>query len=279
MMSTSFLPRYHSSMPPDAPPDRDLRTFQGLRRIIALLRGPEGCPWDRVQTHESLRPDLVEETAEVVAALDEGDSGKLKEELGDLLFEVLIHVQLAEERGAFRMADVIRGVSEKLIRRHPHVFASAEADTPDQVVEQWDDLKAKERSGQTALAGIPMTLPALALAQAYQRRAARAGFGWESDEQAWAALTDELTELRSAGTPEEVRAESGDVAFALANLLRRLDVDAEDALRQTSRKFSGRFEAVERMAYEREIDLKTAEMNVKRGLWGEAKARGPESPR
>jgi MazG family protein len=127
-----------------------------------------------VQTHESLRPYLLEETAEVVAALDEGDPAKLKEELGDLLFEVLIHVQLAEERGAFQMADVIRGVSEKLIRRHPHVFANAEADTPDQVVEQWDALKAKERSGQTALAGIPMTLPALALAQAYQRRAARA---------------------------------------------------------------------------------------------------------
>ena len=279
MMSTSFPWGYHSNMAPDAPSDRDLKTFQGLRRIISLLRGPNGCPWDRVQTHESLRPYLLEEAAETVAALDEGDATKLEEELGDLLFEVLLHVQLAEERGDFRMSDVIRGISEKLVRRHPHVFADAQADTPEKVVDQWDDLKAKERAGQTALAGIPETLPALARAQAYQRRAARAGFGWESDEQAWAALEEELSELRSARTPDAVQAESGDVAFALANLLRRLDVDAEDALRLTSRKFAKRFQAVERMAQEREIDLKAAEMGTKLTLWEEAKSPSADPPR
>jgi NTP pyrophosphatase (non-canonical NTP hydrolase) len=132
-------------MSPASPGDRQLRTFSGLRRVVATLRGPDGCPWDRVQTHESLRPYLTEEAAEVLAALDEGEVQKFCEELGDLLFQVLIHVQLAEERGEFKMSDVIYALASKLVRRHPHVFAAAVADTPDAVVEQWDDLKRRER--------------------------------------------------------------------------------------------------------------------------------------
>lgn len=259
------------------PPDRDLRTFQGLRRIIATLRGPDGCPWDRVQTHASLRPYLLEETAEALDALEAADDQKLREELGDLLFEVLLHVQLAEERGAFKMADVVQGVAEKLIRRHPLVFGEADATTPEAVVRQWDDLKSQERAGQSALAGIPPTLPALAEAQAVQRRAGRAGFEWQSQEQAWEALEEELAELRDAASTEDMRREGGDALFALANLLRRMDVDAEDALRQTTNRFATRFRAVERLAAERESDLKELDIEEKLGLWQEAKDEAEEA--
>jgi tetrapyrrole methylase family protein / MazG family protein len=259
-------------MTPSAPTERDLRTFAGLRRVVAILRGPEGCPWDRVQTHETLRPYLVEETAETIAALDEADAAMLCEELGDLLFQVLIHVQLAEERGEFRMPDVIGSIAGKLVRRHPHVFSDAVAETPGAVIEQWDDLKKKERGLLPALAGIPEPLPALAYAQAVQRRAARAGFSWDSDAQAWEALEEELDELRQASTPEAQRLKLGDAVFALANLARRLDIDAEDALRSACRNFARRFNAMEAMTGERGIDLRTADIDTKLALWEEAKA-------
>lgn len=261
-------------MSPSAPPDRDLKTFAGLRRVIAILRGPEGCPWDRVQTHESLRPFLVEETAEAIAALDEGDPKAISEELGDILFHVLLHTQLSEESGDFKMADVIYSVAEKLVRRHPHVFGDATADTPAAVIEQWDDLKSKERGARPRLANIPEALPALAYAQAVQRRVARAGFTWESDAQAWEALEEELEELRRASTPEEQRRELGDAVFALANLARRLDIDAEDALRSACRSFSRRYNTMEAMLDQRGIDLKTADIDTRLALWEEAKAGG-----
>lgn len=265
-------------MSPATPADRQLRTFSGLRRVVATLRGPDGCPWDRVQTHESLRPYLVEEAAEVLAALDEGDMDKFCEELGDLLFQVLIHVQLAEERGDFKMSDVTYALASKLVRRHPHVFASAVAETPSAVVEQWDDLKRRERGGGPALEGVPRTLPSLAYAQAIQRRAARAGFAWETDQQAWDALEEEIEELRQAETPEDRRAELGDAIFALASLARRLDIDAEDALRSTSDGFARLFETMEGMIQERGIDLKQADFDTKLALWEEAKAGAGRKP-
>ena len=247
-------------------------TFAGLRRIIATLRGPDGCPWDRVQTHESLAPYLIEEAYETLDALDRGDSKEVREELGDLLFEVLIQVHLAEEAGEFTMREVIRGVSEKLVRRHPHVFGDTVADTPEAVVEQWDELKAQERGGESALAGIPRTLPALAGAQAIQRRAARAGFAFESTDDAWGALTEELDELREARTPAQKREELGDAMFALANLARQLDIDAEGALRSTSRGFAGVFQLMEEIVKERGIDLRQIGIEEKLKLWEEAKS-------
>src|SRR3990172_8884650 len=155
--------------------DRELRTFAGLRRIIATLRGPNGCPWDHVQTHESLRPYLLEEASETLAALDSGDRELLCEELGDLLLEVLLHVRIAEETGEFRLADVIYSIAGKLVRRHPHVFGEAVAETPEAVVEQWEELKREERGGASALSGVPDALPALAFAQALQRRGGGGG--------------------------------------------------------------------------------------------------------
>ena len=248
-------------------------TFAGLRRIIAILRGPDGCPWDRVQTHQSLAPYLLEETHETLEALDSGDSEKLCEELGDLLFEVLIQVQLAEEAGDFSMSDLIAGVSDKLVRRHPHVFGDAVAKTPEAVIEQWDELKADERAGESALAGIPTSIPALARAQAIQRRAARVGFAFDSIEETWRALDEELRELREAHTSAEKREELGDAMFALANLARELHIDAEDALRATSRHFAGRFTTLEEIVEERHLDLRQSPLEQKLALWQEAKNR------
>ncbi|MEO6197429.1 MAG: nucleoside triphosphate pyrophosphohydrolase [Dehalococcoidia bacterium] len=227
-------------------------------------------PWDRVQTHESLRPYLLEETAEVLEALDCGDPAKLREELADLLFEIVLHAQLADERGDFTMSEVIYDVSSKLVRRHPHVFGDTSASTPEAVIEQWDALKKLERGPQSAIAGIPPTLPALAQAQALQRRAGKAGFEWQEPGEYWAALDEELQELRDA-VEEERAAESGDALFALANLVRSVGVDAEDALRQASRRFSMRFIGVEKMALERGIDLESSSLRTKLDLWEQAK--------
>jgi len=248
-------------------------TLAGLRRIIATLRGPRGCPWDRVQTHQSLAPYLLEETHETLEALDAGDSKKLCEELGDLLFEVFIQAQLAEEAGEFTMRDVIRGINDKLIRRHPHVFADAVAHTPEDVIEQWDELKAEERPGESALAGIPPSLPALARAQAIQRRASRVGFAFDSAEGTWQALDEELAELREAQTQVEKRKELGDAIFALSNVARELDVDAEDALRAASQNFVHNFKSMERILEERHLDLRQTSIEQKLALWEEAKDR------
>ena len=254
------------------PSQREFRTFTGLRRIIATLRGPEGCPWDRVQTHKTLRPYLIEEAHETLDALDDGDKDRLCEELGDLLLEVLLHVQIAEESGDFRLSDVIHSISSKLVRRHPHVFGDAVADTPEAVVEQWDDLKRRERGEGSALTGIPIGLPSLAYAQAVQRRASKAGFAFESPEQAWEALEEELEEFHAARTPEARAEEIGDALFALANVARWHDVDAEDALRDTSRGFTRRFRRVEDLVRERGVDLRQAELQDRLALWEEAKA-------
>ena len=254
-------------------PDQHPATLAGLRRIIATLRGPEGCPWDKVQTHQSLAPYLLEETHETLEALDSGDSEKLCEELGDLLFEVLIQVQLAEEAREFTMRDVVAGIIDKLLRRHPHVFGDAIAETPEAVIEQWDELKAGERPGESALAGIPPSLPALMHAQAIQKRAARAGFAYETLDQVWQALEEELAELREAKSSADRRCELGDAAFALVNLARELDVDAEDALQSTSRRFSNQFRAMEAILEENRLDLRTAPLEQKQALWEAARAR------
>jgi len=253
------------------PTKREMRTFNGLRKVIATLRGPDGCPWDRVQTHQSLRPYLLEEASETLEAIDSGDPAQLCEELGDLLLEVVLHVQIAEENGEFGLADVVNGVTEKLVRRHPHVFGDATAETPAAVVEQWEELKREERSGQPALTGIPVTLPSLAYAQAMQRRVARAGFTWERVEQAWDALEEEIAELREAETSEERREEVGDALFALASLARWLEVDAEEALRSTCRGFQDLFQRVEAMLREQGRELTEMTMAEKLALWEEAK--------
>lgn len=253
------------------PTEHQMRTFAGLRKIVATLRGPDGCPWDRAQSHRSLRHYLTEEASEALDAIDSDDPDGLREELGDLLLQILLHTQIAEESREFRMGDVIEAIAEKLVRRHPHVFAGAVAETPDAVVEQWEDLKREERNGASAMTGIASALPALAHAQTVQRRAGKAGFEWDSEDQAWEAFEEEVGELREARTPAERRDEAGDVLFAFANLARFLDVDAEGALRETSRSFGSLFRTVEGMAAEKSVDLREADLETKLAMWEEAK--------
>jgi len=256
--------------------DDDLRTFDGLRRVVAALRGPDGCPWDRAQTHRSLRHYLREEAAEALEAIEAGDSRRLAEELGDLLLQVLMHAQIAEEAGEFTLADVIYGVASKLVRRHPHVFGERRLETPQQVLHQWDELKRRERgAGASALDGVPGTLPALAQAQALQRRSARAGFEWPSAEDAAGKVFEELEELRRAPDAQERAHELGDALFALADLGRLLELDAEDALLGACERFRRRFQRLEQLVRERRLSLSALTPAEKLRLWREAAEAPP----
>jgi tetrapyrrole methylase family protein/MazG family protein len=248
-----------------------LATFQ---EIVALLRAPEGCPWDREQTHRSLRPFLLEETHEVLEALDNDDTVALKEELGDLLLQILLHTQIAIEDEEFRMTDVVGHIVAKLKRRHPHVFGQVHVSDAQEVLINWERIKGQEKAalnqqqgnhdgGRGILTGIPVTLPALARAQALRFRASRIGFDWPGIEGAWAQVEEEWKELRAAADPDEQESELGDVLFALAILAGWLHLDAEGALRAATVRFEQRFQAMEREATSRgQIlgDLKPAQL-------------------
>ncbi|MDP2948100.1 MAG: nucleoside triphosphate pyrophosphohydrolase [Chloroflexota bacterium] len=252
----------------------ELRTFEGLRGIIARLRGPDGCPWDQVQTHASLKPYLLEEAYEALAALDEGDADKLCDELGDLLLEMLLHVQIAEEATEFALGDVIYGIATKLVRRHPHVFGDARVDSPEEVMVRWEALKRQERGeGGSALADMPQAMPALAYAQRVLDRAARVGFEWPRTEDVLAKLAEELKELAQAEDAAQRREELGDVLFLLVNLARYLEIDAEEALRQANRKFCQRFTTMEALAQERGRSLADLLLAEQEALWEAAKER------
>jgi len=276
--------------------------FHALVDLMAALRAPDGCPWDRKQTHESLKPYLLEETYEVLEILDRQDRAKLPEELGDVLLQVLFHSQIASESGSFTIEDVLEQLADKLIRRHPHVFGNGSADpTPtnaDQVVARWEDIKRTERQASglpdSALDGVPPTLPALLRAYQLQARASRVGFDWTHDakgfDQVLGKIEEEIQELRvairapasnqeesDAGTARQaqIAAEFGDVVFSLVNLARFINVNPEDALRQASNRFVERFQFIEAQAIQlgRTIgELSFAEMDR---LWEEAKKQNP----
>ena len=259
-----------------ARPAPDLRSFEGLREIVATLRGPDGCPWDKEQTHQSLKPYLLEEACETLEALDDGDHAHLSEELGDLLLQVLMHSQIAQEAGEFTLEDVIANIAAKLVRRHPHVFGQERLENAGQVVTQWDEIKKQERGeDSSALAGVPAILPALAQAQALQRRTVRDGFAWENAEQAWDKLAEELQELREASTADERLHETGDTLFALAEVARWLDIDAEEALRLTSRRFKRSFHQMEERLRERGQGFAQLNPDEKLALWKQAKQPSP----
>ena len=254
--------------------EREMRTFEGFKAIIARLRGPDGCPWDRAQTHASLKPYLLEETYEALAALDEGDPQRLRDELGDLLLEVFLHVQLAEEAQEFTLADVIYGIASKIVRRHPHVFGEEQADSPQQVMVRWEALKRKERGPQdSALTGVPQAMPALARTHMLLARAASVGFEWPQTEDVLDKLGEELKELAQAGEPDHKREELGDVLFLVVNLARYLDLDAEEALRQADRKFYQRFTTMEALAHEQGRSLADMPLAEQGALWRAAKER------
>lgn len=257
---------------PALEPDRDLRTFTGLRHIVHRLRAPGGCPWDREQTHESLKRFLLEETYEALHALDDGDPAKLSEELGDLLLQILLHTEIATEAGEFRLEDVFGHIGAKLVRRHPHVFGPVTVESAAEVVRNWDALKAEERGDESLLASVPPSLPALALAQSLQARAGRAGFRWPDLDQVLDKLVEEVQELAAVDDEASRQEEFGDLLFVLAIVADRLDVSAEEALRLAAAKFRRRFGRLESLARERGRTMPELSLAEMESLWQEAKA-------
>jgi MazG family protein len=246
--------------------------------LIRRLRAPDGCPWDRAQTHRSLRRYALEEAREVARAIDSGDMDALAEELGDLLLQVVLHAVIAEEEGAFGPERVVAALADKLVRRHPHVFGEARAGTPDEVAALWAATKAAERgkapAGGRLLDEVPRDLPALAEAQELGRRAAQVGFDWRDAAAAWPKVAEECGELEAAmraGDPDAAEDELGDVLFAVVNTARLLGLDAELALYRTNAKFRSRFAAVEDAARDAGRDLKDLGMAAMEAAWQASK--------
>jgi len=254
------------------PPLPGVTSFEGFQETVAHLRAPDGCPWDREQTHESLRGNLLEEAYEVAAAIDAGDVRALCEELGDLLLQVVLHTQIATEEEEFRMAAVIAGIDAKLKRRHPHVWGGQQVSGASEVLRRWENLKREEKGeGHSVLDGVPVALPALQQADLYSRRAARVGFDWPALAGVADKVREEIAELEAASTPEEREAELGDLLFAVVNWARWLGVDAETALRQANARFARRFRSMERLAQKRGLDMTALTLDELEALWRQAK--------
>ncbi len=247
--------------------------FGGLLKLIGHLRGPDGCPWDREQTRESLKRFLLEECYELMEAIDAGDSDQIGEELGDVSMHIASQMRIGMETGELTEDQVFGGLIDKLIRRHPHVFGDATAADGREVEANWQALKQRERdeSGGSILDGAPRSMPALGYAQAIQERAAWIGFDWEDVEGVLAKVSEELDELREAPSREEKEWEIGDLLFSLVNVCRWLDLDAEGALRKASARFFDRFTRMESGARERGEQLAALSLDRKEALWQEAK--------
>lgn len=254
-------------------------SFERLCDIVARLRAPGGCPWDREQTLESLRPCLVEESYELLDVMSGPNAAGHCEELGDVLLQVVFQALLREEKGEFAVADVLNGVSDKLVRRHPHVFGDVSVSGADDVLRNWEQIKKREKKAadgapRSALAGVPAALPSLLRAQRVQAKAARVGFDWPDKDGPQAKIAEELGELDEAvrsGDAAKVEDEMGDVLFSVVNLCRFLKVDAETTLRKAVDKFSRRFQAVERMTQEAGVDMKDCSLEELDRYWEKAK--------
>jgi tetrapyrrole methylase family protein/MazG family protein len=251
---------------------QDIKRFDSLVEIVAYLRSPQGCPWDRKQTHASLREHLLEETYEVLEALDEANLKKLRSELGDLLMQIIFHAQLGKEAGEFGIEDVIEGINRKLISRHPHVFGSRQVKDAEEVLVHWEELKKKERQEKgSMLDGVPKAMPALAYSQSVQDRVARVGFDWPSDEGVLDKLVEEITEFKQSETKLKRDEEFGDILFTLANYARRLGIELESSLREANQKFYRRFSYMEELCRRRGLDLARMTLEEQNRLWNEAK--------
>ncbi len=255
-----------------------LSEFQTLVDIVAMLRAPGGCPWDREQTHETLKRNLLEEAHETLEAIDGGDPAVLTEELGDLLVQIAFHADIAREAGQFEMGDVVERINRKLIRRHPHVFADETVSDAREVERNWERIKAEERAEAGArksrVEGIPASLPALAASQLMQDRVARAGFEWDDVSGVLDKIEEEIGEFRRAGSKEERVHELGDILFALVNLSRWVDAHAEDVLRQANDRFRSRYLGMEELAAQRGLDFEALSLDRKEELWQEVKRSG-----
>ncbi len=256
--------------------------FEALVGVMARLRGEGGCPWDREQTHASLKRYAVEETYELLEAIDQDDASAIRDELGDVLLQVLFHAQMAREDGRFAIEEVMAGLRDKLVRRHPHVFGDEHASDAGAVLRNWERIKAREKpsagaQGHSLFTSVPRAMPALARAQRIGDKAAGVGFDWPDVEPVWGKVEEELEELKEAaatGKPERVEAELGDLLFAVVNLSRFLKVQAEEALEGTIQRFHKRFAYIERALAQRGKTVEQASFEEMDALWDEAKAVG-----
>ncbi len=263
--------------------------FEQLLTVMARLRGEGGCPWDLEQTRQSLTPFLIEEAHEVLEAIETGSPPELMEELGDVLFQVAFHSQLAQERGEFTMTDLLAALIDKMVRRHPHVFGNATVTTASEALAQWEHLKQAERSTEASpslLDGIPRSLPALLRAHRVQSKASRVGFDWKKPEEAWEKVREEIDEVErslQSGERAEIEEECGDLMFALVNVARLLGFDAEVCLHRATRKFQVRFTAMEAEVRREGKDLGRLSLEEMERRWQAGKARErsdpPTSPR
>ena len=251
--------------------------FEDLVSIMKLLRAPGGCPWDREQTHKSIRSNFIEETYEVIEAIDTENEELLKEELGDVLLQVVFHAEMESEKNSFNIDDVCDGICKKLIVRHPHVFSDTIADTTDKVLENWDNIKMQTKSQKSqsdAMDSVSRSLPSLMRSEKVQKKAAKSGFDWEDVSGALDKVSEELCELKEAiakGDKENQAEELGDLLFSVVNVSRFIKVDSEKALYDACDKFISRFKKVEKLAAERNIDMKSAELKQLDSLWNEVK--------
>ena len=254
-----------------------LNSLSKLIKITETLMGDDGCPWDKVQTRESLKPYLVEETYEVLEALDQNDPEKIKDELGDLLYQILFHSKISSLKGEFNFGDVIDNLSEKMVRRHPHVFKGGKLNTPDQVIRQWEEIKKKENNKanqKSILDSIPINLPSLIRAQKLQKKAAKEGFDWEQINDVFDKLDEEIKEFKEAVLKKkntDIQSEIGDIIFVITNIAKFYKVDAEEALRSTNNKFIKRFQYIEQKIEGKGKTLKDCPLEEMERYWQEAK--------
>lgn len=257
-------------------------TFAAFVDTIAALRAPNGCPWDREQTHESIARNMIEEAYEAVDAIEQHDAAHLREELGDVLLQVVLQSQIAADAGEFTVADVCRDVNAKMIRRHPHVFGQAAAGSAEDVLSIWDNVKLAEKSAADAqteepeglLDSVPASFPALLQAYKISRKAVAAGFEWDTVEDVWAKVEEEIAEFKQACRSDDAQAkelEFGDVLFSLVNVARKEGIDAETALRATCRKFRERWAFMEGAAWGQGKRIEELDMDEMQQLWGQAK--------
>jgi tetrapyrrole methylase family protein/MazG family protein len=250
--------------------------FDEFVDLIAALRGPDGCPWDREQTHRSIATNMVEEAYEAVHAIEGDDVAELRDELGDVLLQVVLQSQIAADEGEFTIDDVVAAIRAKIVRRHPHVFGEQTASNAAEGLERWESIKAEERAAkeQGLLDTVPHALPALMLAQSISRKAVSAGFEWETLEGVWAKVHEELDELKATqpGSPQAAD-EIGDVLFTIVNLARKQGIDTETALRGTCDKFRGRWSAMEEAAAARGTSVSELSLGDQEALWQRAKLR------
>ena len=251
--------------------------FKKLTEIVDTLMGDNGCPWDKVQTRESLKPYLVEETYETLEALDSNNPEEIKEELGDLLYQVLFHAKISENKNEFNITDVVESISDKMVHRHPHVFKEENLETPEEVVTQWEEIKSKEKGKEnrkSVLDGIPPHLPGLLRAQKLQKKAAKHGFDWDKIDDVFDKLDEEVAEFKEAvlsGKEIEMTAELGDIIFVLVNIAKFKKIDAEEALRATNNKFIKRFQHIEAKVAKCGKTLKKTSLEELEKYWQEAK--------